>query len=73
VTGTGALSSLVRRDLSIQPRLSLAWRPVPGSSLVVRGGYGIYRTSRYQSIAMLMAQQPPLSTTASARRPRRCR
>jgi len=33
----------------------------------VRGGYGIYRNqSVYQSIAMLMAQQPPLSTTASA-------
>ena len=40
---------------------------MPGSSLVVRGGYGIYRNqSVYQSIAMLLAQQPPLSTTASA-------
>jgi len=68
VTGTEYPSSLLHADVSgIQPRLSLAWRPVPGSSLVVRGGYGIYRNqSVYQSIAMLLAQQPPLSTTASA-------
>ena len=68
VTGNDYPSSLVRRDLrGIQPRLSAAWRPVPGSSLVVRGSYGIYRNqSVYQSIALLMAQQPPLSTTASA-------
>ena len=38
----------------------------PGSSLVVRAGYGIYRnTNVYQSIAMLLAQQPPLSKTFS--------
>ena len=50
----------------IQPRLGVAWRPVAGSSLVVRAGYGIYRnTSVYQSIAMLLAQQPPLSKTLS--------
>ena len=68
ITGAEYPSSLVQHDFTgIQPRLSLAWRPVPGSSLVVRGGYGIYRNqSVYQSIAMLMAQQPPLSTTASA-------
>ena len=44
-----------------------------GSSLVVRAGYGIYRnTSVYQSIAMLLAQQPPLSKTLERRRtPRR--
>ena len=50
----------------LQPRLGVAWRPVAGSSLVVRAGYGIYRnTSVYQSIATLLAQQPPLSTTLS--------
>jgi hypothetical protein len=39
---------------------------VAGSSLVIRGGYGMYRnTSVYQSIATLLAQQPPLSTTLS--------
>ena len=70
---TGALtaaqypSSLVRPDLSgIQPRLGIAWRPIPGSSLVVRAGYGIYRnTNVYQSIANVLAQQPPLSTSFS--------
>ena len=50
----------------VQPRLGVAWRPVPGSSLVVRGGYGVYRnTNVYQSIAMLLAQQPPLSKAFS--------
>ncbi len=54
----------------IQPRVGLAWRPVAGSSLVVRAGYGIYRnTNVYQSIAMLMAQQPPLSNTLSVANP----
>jgi hypothetical protein len=49
-----------------QPRIGISWRPVPGSSLVIRGGYGIYRnTSVYQSIATQLAQQPPLSTTLS--------
>jgi hypothetical protein len=48
----------------IQPRIGVAWRPIAGSSLVVRGGYGIYRnTGVYQTMDMLMAQQPPLSTT----------
>jgi trimeric autotransporter adhesin len=58
-------SSLLRPDKTgIQPRLGIAWRPIPGSSLVVRAGYGIYRnTNVYQSIATLLAQQPPLSTT----------
>jgi hypothetical protein len=44
----------------------MAWRPIPGSSIVIRGGYGIYRnTGVYQSIATLLAQQPPLSKTFS--------
>jgi hypothetical protein len=60
-------NSLLRPDRrGIQPRLALAWRPVPASSLVVRAGYGIYRnTNVYQSIALMMAQQPPLSKTLS--------
>jgi hypothetical protein len=50
----------------VQPRIGLALRPVAGSSLVIRAGYGIYRnTAVYQPIAMLMAQQPPLSKTVS--------
>jgi hypothetical protein len=62
-----AADSLLRPDRGgLQPRLALAWRPIPASSLIVRAGYGIYRnTSVYQSIALLMAQQPPLSKTFS--------
>ena len=48
----------------IQPRIGVAWRPIAGSSLVVRGGYGIYRNAGvYQTMDLLMAQQPPLSRT----------
>lgn len=50
----------------IQPRLGVALRPIAGSSLVVRGGYGIYRnTNVYQSLALMLAQQPPLSRTVN--------
>ena len=67
ITGQSFPSSLMRPDWGgLQPRLAVAWRPVPGSSVVVRAGYGIYRnTSVYQSITTLMAQQPPLSTALS--------
>ena len=64
VAGDGLLQPDHR---GIQPRLSLAWRPIPGSSLVVRASYGIYRNQNvYQSIATLLSQQPPLSNTATA-------
>ncbi len=50
----------------LQPRIGMALRPVAGSSLVIRAGYGIYRnTGVYQPIASLLAQQPPLSKTLS--------
>jgi hypothetical protein len=67
LTGTTYPSSLMRHDkFGIQPRIAIAWRPVAGSSLVVRAGYGIYRNSNvYQSITTMMAQQPPLSTAFS--------
>ena len=67
LTGETLPSSLMRPDWGgLQPRLAVAWRPVPGSSVVVRAGYGIYRnTNVYQSIATLMAQQPPLSRALS--------
>jgi outer membrane receptor protein involved in Fe transport len=65
LTGTTYPDTLLHSDASgIQPRVGVAWRPIPGSSLVVRAGYGIYRnTNVYQSIATALAQQPPLSTT----------
>ena len=67
LTGTTYPSSLMHPDkFGIQPRIAIAWRPVAGSSLVVRAGYGIYRNSNvYQSITTMMAQQPPLSTAFS--------
>jgi hypothetical protein len=47
----------------LQPRLSFAWRPIPASSFLMRGGYGIYRnTGMYLPIDELLSQQPPLST-----------
>lgn len=70
LTGQQYPRSLLRPDLlGFQPRLGLAWRPVAGSSVVMRAGYGLYRnTSVYQSLATLLAQQPPLSTTLSLER-----
>jgi trimeric autotransporter adhesin len=45
-----------------QPRVAFSWRPLPASSMVVRGSYGVYyNTSVYQNIALQMAQQQPLS------------
>jgi hypothetical protein len=67
LTGIEYPESLLYPDKrGFQPRVGVAWRPVPGSSLVVRAGYGIYRnTNVYQSIATSLAQQPPLSTAFS--------
>jgi len=67
LTGEKYSDSLMHPDKAgVQPRVALAWRPIPGSSLVVRAGYGIYRnTNVYQSITTLLAQQPPLSTAFS--------
>ncbi len=51
----------------IEPRVGIAWRPVPGSSLVIRAGYGIYRNQNvYQPIVLLLAQQPPFSKAFQA-------
>jgi len=56
-------SSLIRPDKhGLQPRLGISWRPISGSSVLVKAGYGInFDTSVYQSIALLLAQQQPLS------------
>ena len=60
-------NSLVHRDpLGIEPRLGVSWRPLLASSLVITGGYGVYRNlGVYQSIGTLLAQQPPFSNSYS--------
>jgi len=67
LTGNRYPDSLIHPDKSgIQPRIGFAWRPMAASSLVIRGGYGIYRdTAVYLPIAMQMAQQSPLSKSMS--------
>ncbi|HMD50301.1 MAG TPA: TonB-dependent receptor, partial [Bryobacteraceae bacterium] len=61
----GFPGSLMRPDKrGVQPRVALSWRPLAASSLVVRAGYGVYyNTSVYYSLATMIAQQPPLSTS----------
>jgi hypothetical protein len=63
LTRQGYPDSLVHPDKNnIAPRFGMSWRPFSASSMVVRGGYGVYYdTSVYQSIASQMAQQSPLS------------
>ncbi len=66
-TGERYPSSLVRPDKTgIEPRVGIAWRPIASSSMIIRAGYGVYYdTSVYQTIALQMAQQPPLSKSFS--------
>jgi trimeric autotransporter adhesin len=61
------LTSALRPDRrGLEPRLAISWRPILGSSLVVRGSYGVYRNlGVYQPLALLLAQQPPLARTFS--------
>ena len=64
----GALpTSLVHPDYSRpEPNVGVAWRPISGSSLLIRSGYQVSNdTSVYQSSAYAMAQQFPLSTSLS--------
>jgi hypothetical protein len=67
LTGQRYPASLIRPDKhGFEPRLGIAWRPISGSSMVVRAGYGIYYdTSVYQTLALQMAQQAPLSKSLS--------
>ena len=67
VTGQRYPDSLIHPDKrGFEPRVGISWRPVAGSSIVVRAGYGVYyNTSVYQNIATQMAQQAPLSKSLS--------
>ncbi len=67
LTGQHYPGSLVQPDKhAFEPRIGTAWRPISGSSLVVRTGYGVtYNTSVYQAIAANMMQQSPLSKSLS--------
>jgi Carboxypeptidase regulatory-like domain/TonB dependent receptor-like, beta-barrel len=67
LTGRHYPGSLMNPDKhGIQPRVGFSWRPLPASSLLVRGGYGVYyNTSVYFPIASQMAQQSPLSKSLS--------
>lgn len=74
LTGMAYPTSLVQPDkVGIEPRIGVSWRPIPASTLVVRGGYGIYRdTSIYLTSAQQMAQQSPLSKSLSMQNSAAC-
>jgi hypothetical protein len=67
VTGSVYPATLIEPDRGgLEPRIGVSWRPLAASSLIVRGGYGIYRQSEiYLPIALWLAAQPPFSTAAS--------
>ena len=74
LTGQKYPDSLIRPDRrALEPRVGIAWRPISGSSIVVRAGYGIYSdTSVYESIALQMAQQAPLSKSLNVQNSAAC-
>jgi hypothetical protein len=74
LTGQTYPTSLLRPDRrDVEPRIGLSWRPLPGSSLVVRAGYGIYAdTSVYRATALQLAEEPPLSNVISAQNSSSC-
>src|ERR1700722_18011579 len=67
LTGSHYPSSLIRPDKrGFEPRVGISWRPIPASTIVVRGGYGIYDdTSVYLTSVLQLAQQAPLSKSLS--------
>ncbi len=74
LTGIHYPSSLIRSDrLGLEPRVGISWRPIPASTIVVRAGYGIYDdTSVYQTSALQLAQQAPLSKSLSVQNSAAC-
>jgi hypothetical protein len=67
VTGASFPASLIRPDPhGIQPRLAVSWRPSFNSPFTILGSYGVYRNlGGYQSLALLLAEQPPFAKTFS--------
>jgi hypothetical protein len=68
LTGMTYPNSLVKPQKGeFAPRLGLAWRPISGSSMVIRASYGMYYDTfgSYQFFANQMDQQSPLSTSLS--------
>jgi hypothetical protein len=63
LSGMSYPTSLVRPDkIGFAPNVGIAWRPISGSSLLIRSGYQIsHETSVYQATALLMATQAPLA------------
>jgi len=74
LTGSHYPSSLIRPDKrGFEPRVGISWRPIPASTIVVRGGYGIYDdTSVYQTSVLQLAQQAPLSKSLSVENSATC-
>ena len=74
LTGTHYPSSLMFPDRrGFEPRVGVSWRPIPASTIVVRAGYGIYHdTSVYQTSALGLAQQAPLSKSLSVQNGTAC-
>jgi hypothetical protein len=74
LSGNHYPSSLIRPDrLGFEPRVGVSWRPIPASTIVVRAGYGIYHdTSIYETSALNLAQQSPLSKSLSVQNSTAC-
>jgi hypothetical protein len=74
VTGEHYPASLMRPDWRVfEPRIGIAWRPIPASSVVIRAGYGIWHdTSVYLRIVSQLAQQAPLSKSLSVQNSSAC-
>ena len=67
VVASASDRSLISADrLGLEPRVSMSWRPSPASPLIIRAGYGLYRNlGVYESLALLLAQQPPFFHAAN--------
>ncbi len=75
LTGMHYPNSLIRPDLSgFEPRIGIAWRPIPASTVLVKASYGVYDdTSVYQTfVPQLLGQQAPLSTSLSVQNGAAC-